>query len=251
MHPVPGLASMSARELNEQLLAAALDAVRPSWLQDADLLVNTADDLPEDVAILATTLGVGDDATLLAIGRVHGKIDLEQRARVGSAGEARLVELLEERWPGSTRHVAIENDGLGYDIAFSLAETTWHLEVKTTTRRGRLVIHVSRNEHEVAMRDPEWQLIAVGLDEDEQMACVATLDYADLASRAPRDRDRRASWEAVRFSVGPEVLTEGFPFLPSDTDLGGAHLLAPASERWDSTSFAWMPSGFSTERRNS
>ena len=91
----------------------------------------------------ATTLNVSDDAALLTVAMVHGKIDLEQRAEVGAAGELRLVELLEEQWPGSTRHVALEHDGLD-DVAFTGAGATWHLEVKSTTRRGRLVVHLSR-----------------------------------------------------------------------------------------------------------
>lgn len=64
---------------------------------------------------------------------------------------------LERRWPGSTRHVALTDDGLGYDLAFSCRGRTLHLEVKTTGRRGRLVLYLSRHEHEVALLDPDWR----------------------------------------------------------------------------------------------
>lgn len=182
----PGLDLLSPAELDALFLASILEATRPPWLQDADLLVRTTADLPEDLAELASTLNVTDNAALLTVGMVHGKVDLEQRAAVGAVGELRLIELLEALWPGSTHHVAAEHDGLGYDVTFSSMGATWHLEVKSTTRRGRLVVHLSRHEHEVALCDPAWRLIAVGLDEGDRLACVATINHADLAARFRR-----------------------------------------------------------------
>jgi hypothetical protein len=240
--PVLGQDLLSPAELDALLLASILEATRPPWLQDADLLVRTTADLPEDVARLASTLNVTDDAALLTVAMVHGKIDLEQRATVGAAGELRLIELLEELWPGSTHHVAAEHDGLGYDVTFTNMGATWHLEVKSTTRRGRLVLHLSRHEHEVALRDPAWRLIAIGLTEGDQLACVATIKYPDLAARAPQDRHAQARWEAVRHGVAPELLTGGLSFIVDPPGSAEARFVRSAEMTAALTGFAWMPS---------
>jgi Domain of unknown function (DUF3883) len=237
-----GLDLLSPSALDELLLVATLDAVRPPWLEDADLLVRGTADLPQDIAALATMLNVPDDAALLSVAMVHGKIDLERRASIGSAGELELIALLEAQWPGSTRHVAAEHDGFGYDVAFTRASETWHLEVKATTRRGRLVLHLSRHEHEVALRDPAWQLIAVGLDENNLLACLATVSYVELMARAPEDRHTAGRWEAVRYAIGPELLTGGLPFLAGSPVLTGSLSLISSDITSSATGFAWMPS---------
>ena len=238
-----GLDKLPPHELDARLLEASLDALRPPWLQDADLLVRTAEDLPQDIVSLATTLNVSDAAALLTVGMVYGKIDLEQRAEVGSAGELRVIELLEDIWPGSTRHVAAEDDGMGYDVAFHNDGATWHLEVKSTTRRGRLVVHLSRHEHEVALRDPAWRLIAVGLDDERHLACLATIGYSDLAARAPEDRHSGARWEAVRYAIGPEHVAGGLPFVAEPPASASSRFLLTAEMTAASTGFAWMPPG--------
>jgi len=240
---VDGLDKLPPYELHARLLEASLDALRPPWLQDADLLVRTAEDLPQDIVSLAGTLNVSDDTALLTVGMVHGRIDLEQRAEVGSAGELCVIDLLEEFWPGSTRHVAAEHDGMGYDVAFTHDGAVWHLEVKSTTRRGRLVVHLSRHEHEVALRDPAWRLIAVGLDEERHLACLATIGYSDLAARAPQDRHSGGRWEAVRYAIAPEYVAGGLPFVAKPPASGSSRFLLAAEMTAASTGFAWMPSG--------
>ncbi len=49
--------------------------------------------MPQDVATLAAELGLGDHVALSTIREVHGRIDLEQRAAVGAAGELALSSL--------------------------------------------------------------------------------------------------------------------------------------------------------------
>lgn len=235
------LRGASEPDLRLLLLAAMLDAEQPPWLADADALVNTPADLPEDVADLATALGLTDQDALTTIGAAHERIDLAERAAVGLAGELRIVELLESRWHGCTRHVAAERDGLGYDIALETSGTTWHLEVKSTERRGRLVLHVSRREHEVGLQDPAWRLVAVGLGQDRRLGCIATVDYSRLTTRAPHDHHAAASWESVRFDVTPDLLVEGLPFLertglPVGIFASAADEVAPGPG-----AFAWMP----------
>jgi hypothetical protein len=240
LDPSGGLGSLSPSELHELLLAATLDAARPPWLQDADLLVRDTADLPQDIVALARTLDVGDEVALRSIAAVHGKMDLEQRALVGSAGELGLIAVLEEEWPGSTYHVAADHDGFGYDVAFRSAGETWHLEVKSTSRLGRLVIHVSRHEHEVALRDPAWQLVAAGLDGDSRLECLATISYPELAARAPRELHPTARWESVRYAISPENLTGGLAFVPGLTASASRYLGASGMTA-AATGFAWMP----------
>lgn len=213
--PVPAAAAqrLDPRQAGRLIFATALEDAAPAWLPDADTLVPDAGELPADAANLALTLGLTDSEALLAVRQVHGKIDLAERARVGAAGELALIDYLELRWPGSTRHVSIDDDGLGYDIEFTCMGTTWHLEVKSTTRRGRLTIHLSRHEHEVAKLDPVWRLIVIGLDAQDNAAAVATADTAALIARSPRDLYSTARWDTVHHQLSPSDLQIGLPFL--------------------------------------
>lgn len=203
-----GLTDTGARQL---LFGRSLEAAAPAWLPDADVLVRDPSELPQDAADLAAVLGLDDPAALLAVRQVHGRIDLAERARIGAEGEKGLVALLERRWPGSTNHVAITDDGLGYDLAFTLAGRTWHLEVKTTSRRGRLVLYLSRHEHEVALLDPGWRLVVVGLDGEGALGALATARHQVLRGRAPHDHDPAARWESTRHQLRPLDLHPGWP----------------------------------------
>ena len=130
------LMASSAAELKRAIFRAGLERAHPAWLTDADLHVETAIDIPADGDELASALGVPARDAVAAIRQVHGKVDLKARAEVGLAGELALVALLESGWPGSARHVAATDDGLGYDIAVNTGAGTWHLEVKTAGGGG-------------------------------------------------------------------------------------------------------------------
>ena len=220
-------------DASRMIFKRALEIAAPAWLLDADLLVPSADELPADAMNLAGLLGLSDNEALLSVRQVHGHIDLAERARVGATGEFALVQLLEDRWPGSTRHVALDDDGLGYDIEFRVDDHTWHLEVKTTTRRGRLTIHLSRHEYEVARLDPWWKLVVVGLDDQDQAAVVATAESGPILGRSPRDLHTAARWESVRHEMSPADLRPGLAFAGG----GGASLSNPMGAPHD---FAWM-----------
>ncbi len=240
----PRAAGLADPRLRELLLERTLTAAPPIWLADADTLVRDPSDLPQDVADLAAALGLDETDTMLAVRRAHGRVDLEARQRVGSAGEAALVALLEQRWPGSTEHVSLDADGLGYDVAFTTAEVTWHLEVKATSRRGRLLCFLSRNEFEVGLLDPNWRLVIVGLGEADELLALATADHQSLSRRSPRDHDSATRWESVRYELGPSDLRPGLTFvatqsLPADDVLRSGH----AGRR----TVPWMPVSTATE----
>lgn len=236
------LAALPGDQVHQLVFARALEAALPPWLPDADILVSDSSELPQDAASLAAELGVSDLDALSVILRVHGRLELEKRAAVGVAGELALIQLLEARWPGSTVHVALTDDGFGYDIAFLLEGVEWHLEVKSTTRRGRLVIYLSRHEHEVSLRDPHWRLVVLGLNGDQSPAAVATVDHAMLCQLAPMDAHPGSNWQSVRHQVSPAHLQPGLGFLDEYSVVDGlaSHpLLSVGTEA--GAAFAWMP----------
>lgn len=236
--PAPGAAAqrLNARQAGRLVFTTALEEAAPAWLPDSDALVPDAGELPADAAGLAMALGLTDREALLAVRQVHGKIDLAERSRVGAAGELALIDYLELRWPGSTRHVSVTDDGLGYDIEFTRQGTTWHLEVKSTTRRGRLTIHLSRHEHEVAKLDPDWRLVVIGLDGQDKAAAIAIVDTAVLLDRSPRDLYPNARWDSVRHQLSPADLRIGLPFVGSISQETPLHAVPQHG-----VSFAWMP----------
>lgn len=227
----PRAASLPVTDILIEVMSEALEMDQPPWLLDADELVRSPDDLPSDAERLAEALGVPDDRCLLAVRRAQAKVDLETRARVGAAGERALLAALEERWPGSTTHVSALDDTAGYDIAVNLPSGATHVEVKSTNRRGRLDIYLSRHEYETSRLDPLWRLVVVGLDGQEALAAVATVHAGVLGDRAPADSDSRTSWDSARFRIDGGDLDTGFRPLSSDVALV---LQKPPG-------FAWLP----------
>jgi hypothetical protein len=239
----PELATASEADLKNAIYRAGLEAASPSWLADADLYVETAADVPADGDELADALRVAADDAVAAIRQVHGKIDLEARDAVGTGGELAIVALLETGWPGSARHVALTDDGLGYDVAATTQAGTWHLEVKSSPRRGRLLIYLSRQEFEIGKLDPHWRLVVAGLDHDRQLAAVATVNPSVLQARAPVDNHLDGRWASARFELKPGDLDPGLAFLgapPPGTPGDSSALLTCGGDR--GALFAWMPS---------
>ena len=191
------------------LFERGLEHANPAWLADADQLIPDPSELPGDVSQLAKILGLSDSTAFNSALHVHGKIDLERRQLIGSAGERELVNLLEKFYPGSTTHVALNHDGFGYDILFMFGESEWHLEVKSTTRRGRLSVNLSRHEHEVGLRDSLWRLVVIGLDEGLKLRALATAKHSKIMGRAPQDFSQMSQWTSVLHQLGPDDLDAG------------------------------------------
>ena len=211
--PTSTVLNLPTRQVDHLLFERILEWSQPSWLPDADVLVPDPGEIPQDAAALADVLRLGDDAAFSAIQLVRGHIDLEQRSRIGRAGEQGLLRLLESRWPGSTTHMAEVSDGFGYDILFRHESKEWHLEVKSTTRRGRLVVYLSRHEHEISLRDPQWRLIVVGLDEGLRLKAVATVREEEIRMRSPRDTHTEARWQSSAHDLSSKDLHVGFNFI--------------------------------------
>jgi hypothetical protein len=236
----PDCRNLTEAQLKQLLFEGSIDLAQPTWLQDADSLVVDEGDLPADALALAASLGVSDATALLSIRQVHGRADLAERSRVGTAGELGLIAELERAWPGSTVHIAAQHDGFGYDLLLKLSHQEWHLEVKSTTRRGRLSVFLSRHEHEVALRDPNWRLVVVGLDERLAIRAVATVRYHRLVERSPADAFAESRWQSVLHHLTPADLSRGLAFLrPSQHVTECDRLIGGSNDA--ARPFAWMP----------
>ena len=228
--------------VDELLFAACLESAQPLWLKDADVLVTDTDSLPEETSELAATLCLDEGTALRVIRQVHGRVDLAERGRVGLLGEIALVAVLQEQWPGCVHHVALTDDGLGYDVLCELAPDLWHLEVKTTTRRGRLRVFVSRHEYETATVDHHWVLVVVGLAGTEAVA-IATVQDGVIQTQAPEDHGG-ARWEAASYQLGAGQLTAGLAFAAPRLRLGASDAdprITLGTFSTDRGGFAWMP----------
>ena len=177
---------------------------------------------------------------MAAIRQVHGKVDLERRKEVGVLGERLLVELLETQWPGATTHVSEQDDGLGYDVELCIAQITWKLEVKSTTRRNRLRIYLSRNEFSVGSLLQEWRLVVLGLSQNDEIEALATVATPYLLTVAPEDTASFSRWESASFELAPEQLTLGLSFVDPALVCARASLLA-GGHAGGETTFTWMP----------
>ena len=203
------LRDLPSDEIRQLLLERVLEYSVPAWLKDADVLITAPDEIPQDAESLAEALKLKSETAFLAIGNARGKVNTAEMSRIGLAGELAVVGLLESEWPGSTFHVSQVSDGFGYDVVFRHENVDWHLEVKATTRRGRLLIHLSRHEYEVGQYDPNWRLLAVGLNGEMQIEAVATVKHADLWRRAPRDVCTEAKWESAVHDIASKDLHRG------------------------------------------
>jgi hypothetical protein len=233
-------ARLSRDERNQLLFMKAIETSDRPWLPDADLLIRNVEDLPEDAAQLGASLGLSEESAVLGIRQVHGQIDFDLRTVIGGAGERAVVAALEHQWPGSTVHVALENDGYGYDVTFQQPRgRSWHLEVKSTTRHGRLVVHLSRQEYEVGRLDPAWRLVVVGLDRDHELECLATAIGEHIFGRAPDDRPSGARWQSARYELRPGDLRPGLDFIAAPPPRVDAVFVSGI--RHAPSSFAWMP----------
>jgi hypothetical protein len=183
------------------------------WFQDADRLVRRPDELPEDALRAAEALGLTHEEAYAQVHAVWGKVDTEERSRIGSAGELALLELLSESADGRVEHVAAWSDGYGYDIFVDADRLSAHLEVKTTTRRGRLTVYISRNEYETMLRDPAWELVTVRLTPELKITAVAAVPKKWIAAHVPSDRTVRGRWESCRLDIPSEVPVAGIPSL--------------------------------------
>ena len=124
--------------LAEVLLSAAIENARLPWMRDADLLVDSVDDLPADLIRITRELELSLENGLQVVRSVWGKVDTEYREEFGRDGEVALVRLLRSSTGVDVDYIAGIADGFGYDIVVRATSFRLNLEVKSTSRRGRL-----------------------------------------------------------------------------------------------------------------
>lgn len=199
-----------------RLLGAIFEREAPPWVQDADELVRTPDELPSDIVSAGATLGLNPTGVFQQLVASWRKVDAAARERVGAAGEAALVELLTHVTGGRVDHVSTWSDGFGYDIAYASATTAAHLEVKATTRRGRFTAYLSRHEYNVMLRDSLWVLVAVRLTAGLEVGSVGSVPSQWVAENVPKDVGLAGSWASCKLEIPADVICNGIPQLGED-----------------------------------
>lgn len=222
------------------VLEAALEHAHPPWVRYADRIIGSADELPDDLVSAAECLGLDARDGLAAARQVWGKVDTSLREEIGNAGELALAQLLACNTAAEVIHVAAQADGYGFDIMVRSGRHRANLEVKSTTRRGRLSIYLSRNEYEVMRADPNWHLVVLLLDNARDVTAIGSVSSSWVREMAPADGSNESSWQSARFDVPPGVprpgLTSSLPWalpgLPCD------HILATGYRPGDQP--AWL-----------
>lgn len=199
-----------------RVLSAIFERAAPPWVQDADQLVRSPEELPSDIVSAGAVLGLDADEVFGQLMSSWGKVDMAARERVGAAGEAALAALLRECPGARVGHVAAWSDGYGYDIAFAHGAVAAHLEVKSTTRSGRFTAYLSRHEYGVMLRDSRWLLVTVRLTPEMEIVGVGHVPREWIAANVPTDTGSFGSWESVKLEVPVGVIASGVPQLGDD-----------------------------------
>lgn len=152
-----------------------------------------------------------DDSAESVVPRILWSLAAEEsRAQTGAAGEWALLELLRGAGRLSVRHVAKISDAFGYDIETApTAVQAVHIEVKSTTDPTRLLVYLTRHEHNVMLTDPRWIMAAVLVGADGSALSAATVSREWLMSAVPEDRSERGRWQSARLAVPPHAMTPG------------------------------------------
>lgn len=204
------------------LLDLVLERLAPSWLAIAaghDELRLRA--IPEKD--LATISMVVDDpglreAMLLRAGRRHNAAAL---AALGNAGEEHVVERCRaellaagaEEQARQVSQVSLISDQLGYDVvAPRLDGSSRRLEVKTTRKvRWRGEVFVSRNEFEVGLKDPDWALVVVEIDSNQNATVAGWCRATRLDLIVPGDRHAHGRWVSASLQEAIALLEPDLP----------------------------------------
>lgn len=196
-----------------RILGALFERGELPWMRDADQLVREPSELPTDVLNSGAALGLDANAVYGQLLSSWGKVDTAARERVGAAGEVGLVEMLGSRTTASVERVSVWSDGYGYDIEVVSDSIAAHLEVKSTTRRGRMAVYLSRNEFDVMLRDESWSLVLVRLNSELAVIGTGSVPNQWIVERAPRDVDVSARWASCKLEIPPDVVEHEVPRL--------------------------------------
>lgn len=68
----------------------------------------------------------------------------------------------------------------------------------------------------MALGDPNWRLIVVGLDDQLRLQALATVRHSEVVGRAPRDFCAEAKWQSASHQLTPKDLQSGLHFLEAN-----------------------------------
>jgi Domain of unknown function (DUF3883) len=222
--PMSGLdeiAQASETDGCEALLAALLQHDVPLWLLAATSGSVLAEELipDEESHKLHSVLGPEQrEALLLAIGRRYSD---NRQTLTGSIAEhfvvaqcqAELRYFGEPELAKRVRRVSEISDQLGYDVTAPRRDrSTRRIEVKGSRGDGAgFVMHLSRNEAERGLADPDWSLVACRIARDDSPQLVGHIYGSQLRPYLPEDRRSEARWESVRLEFPETGFTPGLP----------------------------------------
>lgn len=205
--------SKSSLATANRLLAAIFEHSAPAWFRDADILVRSADELPLDARSAGRALGMDSESVYSQLMSSWGKVDTQLRERIGFAGERELVTRLRQHTSAIVDHVSLESDGYGFDVVFQDGVVRGHLEVKSTTRRSRLAVYLSRHEFDVMVADSEWILVAVRLNSDLGLIGVGHVPSDWIRHNVSVDVGPYGNWASCKLEVPETVVQDGLPQL--------------------------------------
>lgn len=218
------LRGISAVQLSLALAVEVVSAEAPPWIADA-VIEDAVIDPPAEVLWVASALELDVSYASEVARRAFGKVDLESRAVVGAAGESALASLLLQSGAEMVEQVSAYDDGAGYDLRVSVDGVLYHLEVKSTTKKRSLRVFLSRNEFEVFTRDPSWNLVVVGLDDEKGVAALASVKREVVMSSVPLDNTVVGRWSSCQLILSNTHLTRGL-------QLGSIELRGHSSSLW-------------------
>ena len=215
---VRGIAEMPEGSAFRLLLDLFLGRRPPDWLRAASAKepLNSSVIPDRDLATVESVIPDRElrEAILLEAGY---RFDANRLATLGVIGEQYVVELCRAELVAAGRpdlsaqvvRVSTLADNLGYDvIAPTLVGTTRRLEVKAS-RGGD--IYISRNEFFTGCEDPDWALVAVGIDAQDRPELWGWLRASALVDLVPMDRDDQGRWQSARLLRIRDCLQPGLP----------------------------------------
>lgn len=225
VYPAADLTALLALNQDDacrEILYRLIDGRRPLWIGSATSDGQLAPEMVPDVAAATLKQMFPDpddrERFLLAMGRRFSDADTK---RIGDLAEAHVIQScraeLEDAGRSDlaalVRRVSLTSDQLGYDVtAPRLDASIRRLEVKATRTPGEhpLVV-ISRNEAQVAARDPNWFLVVCRIATDDRVAVLGWATFALLSSRLPTDEVDRGGWLSTAVPIDTAELISGLP----------------------------------------
>lgn len=217
--PLLGLDETAASEV---LLDRLLEARHPLWVSAVAGTGVLAPELMPDHAERELSEIITDparrEAFLLALGR---RFTDEDRRRVGGLAETYVTLACQEELREAGRpdlcpqvsRVSLLSDQLGYDVtAPHDTGNPRRLEVKgTRSQSATVTIHLSRNEADTGLRDPDWYLVLCRVSTDDDVELVGWSPAEHLKSHLPTDPETGGAWQSTEIQIDTAELTAGLP----------------------------------------